>query len=286
MKKFTLLLLLAFMISGGVSAQEKSVVRLNLSFLRTNEEAPVLRCDAKSKNGKKYEPVENASVNIYFSEESDDHLIGKVETDAKGVARLTLSGAFLAAVDTSATSHFIATLAGTETHKAASAELDVTRARITLELKEKDSVRTMTTTLSEWASGTWKPVGETEMKFFVKTTFSDLPVGDDAYITDSEGTITAPFEITLPGDEEGSLNVGSKIEDHELYGTLYAVQKVKWGIPAVQDNSFYKRTLWASRDKTPWWLLVGPNLIIAAVWGSIFYLFFLLLRIRKSGLQN
>ena len=59
---------------------------------------------------------------------------------------------------------------------------------------------------------------------------------------------------------------------NEAYGSLVSTKTAKWGQPRVPDNSFAKRTLWATRDKTPLWLLIFPNLIIVTVWGIIFYL--------------
>ena len=61
------------------------------------------------------------------------------------------------------------------------------------------------------------------------------------------------------------------------------MKTVKWGLPTEVDNSFYKRTLWAARDKTPYWLLITPNVIIITVWGFIIYLLYLVQLIRKLG---
>ncbi|MBS1977588.1 MAG: hypothetical protein JST46_09465 [Bacteroidetes bacterium] len=267
-------------------AQDKASVRLGLTFRKVNDEPAVLRCEAKTKAGKRFEPVENAIVNIYFSEENNSNLIGTTKTNGKGIADVNVPASFLTRMDSTASWHFVATLTEGETYKGASAEADVTRARLQVDFQEADSTRTIVAILSEWKDGKWTPVPQTEVKLIVKTLFSDLPVGEDTYTTDDEGKASTTFDMKLPGDAEGNLTLGAKLEDHEAYGTLFATSKMKWGVPTPPDNSFSQRTLWASRDKTPWWLLIGPNLIILAVWGSIFYLVYLFVKIRRSGMQK
>jgi hypothetical protein len=77
------------------------------------------------------------------------------------------------------------------------------------------------------------------------------------------------------------------IEDHDEFGSIFAFTMKKWGKPTVDDNSaFERRTLWSTRDKTPYWLLVFPNLIIFGVWGVIVYLVLQIFKIKKLSKQN
>ena len=97
----------------------------------------------------------------------------------------------------------------------------------------------------------------------------------------------ASASLAMP---QGNIDIGAKIDDHEMYGSLVSTKAAKWGVPLNPDNSFAKtfakRTLWATRDKTPIWLLVFPNLIIVSVWGIIFFLIYQITRIIKLGKAN
>ena len=99
--------------------------------------------------------------------------------------------------------------------------------------------------------------------------------------------MSAEFGFDLPGDAQGDITIGAKIDEHEVYGSLMSTKAAKWGVPLDSDTSFAKsfakRTLWSTRDKTPIWLLVFPNLIIVSVWGIIFYLIYQIFRIIKLG---
>ena len=116
---------------------------------------------------------------------------------------------------------------------------------------------------------------------------SDLKVSEEeTFSTDPQGEASTEFSLSVPGDTQGNITVGAKLDDHEAYGSLVSAKAVKWGVPRAPDTSFSKRTLWATRDKTPIWLLVFPNLIIVVVWGIIFYLICQIARIIKIGKAN
>ena len=44
------------------------------------------------------------------------------------------------------------------------------------------------------------------------------------------------------------------------------------GIPIVDESTFDERTMWSPRSKTPFFLLILPNLLTLGIWGFIIYL--------------
>jgi hypothetical protein len=167
-------------------------------------------------------------------------------------------------------------------------EIEITKARIELSLSDVDSTRKVNAKLLALKEGKWIEVPETEMKLFVRRAFSDLPLSENALTSNETGEVSAEFnpKTPIPGDFKGNIIIGAKVEDNESYGTIISLTYAAWGIPSKPDGSFLERSLWAARDKTPIWLLVFPNLIIATVWGLIFYMIYLIFRIRKVGLQK
>ena len=137
----------------------------------------------------------------------------------------------------------------------------------------------------------WVAQPETEIKLVVRRLMSDLSATEEeTFTTDENGEVSAEFSLIIPGDAQGNIIIGAKIDDHEMYGSLVSTKTAKWGVQPiltiVPRNSFAKRTLWATRDKTPLWLLIFPNLIIVTVWGIIFYLIYQITRIIKLGRAN
>ncbi len=277
-------------LAASIQAQdkiEKIAVKVDLAYHQQDDGLPVLIVSAKTKKGKKFEPVDSVDVYVYLNEESTGGFIGRIRTNNKGIGKLSLPDRLKNDWLTLATSTFIATLTGSERFKDASTEIEITKAKIELNAEEKDSVRTISAKVLALQDSVWVEVPEVEIKLVVRRLLSDLKAGEeDSYTTDEKGEAAAEFNLNIPGDYEGNIFIGAKIDENETYGNLVATKKMKWGIPLERDNSFEARTLWATRDKTPLWLLIFPNLIIASVWGIIFYLLYQITRIIKLGKTN
>ncbi|UKJ06113.1 hypothetical protein [Solitalea lacus] len=263
----------------------KSTIQIYLAYSQVNNDLPVIKASAKIKK-EKFVPLEGVYINLFFNTETSAGFMGRVKTNLLGDGYLALPMRFKAQWDTAANFKFIGTVTQDKRFETQSSELEITKAKIELTLDEVDSVRSIhAKVLAIQPDGKWVPVPETEVKLVVRRLLSDLTATEEeSYTTDSiGGEVSADFNLSIPGDSKGNIIVGAKIDDNELYGTLIAVKTVKWGTPFVQDNSFAKRSLWATRDKTPLWLLIFPNLIIICVWGIIFYLIYQITRLIKLG---
>jgi Ni/Fe-hydrogenase subunit HybB-like protein len=286
----TLLLALFMVVAPSSSAvsqgDKKKTLSLNLAYYQRNSDLPILKVTAKTKPVKKFEPVEGIDVNLFLNEEMASGFIAKAKTNMKGEASVRLPIRFKSAWDSASTFLFIAAATGDNDFEDVSTEIEITKARIELTLEEEDSVRTISAKLTALEDG-WVVVPETEMKLTVKRSLADINAGEeDTYTTDETGECSAGYSLVVPGDKDGNIFIGAKIEDHELYGSIETSQSVKWGTPLPLDNSFAKRTLFATRDKTPLWLLIFPNAIIAGVWGAILFLLYQIFKIKKLGSQS
>jgi len=268
-----------------LAQEEKSAIKVSIVYTQVNDQPPILKLTTKVKAGKKFTPLGGAEGSVWYNEETKEGLIGQFKTDKQGLALISLPPQLATRLDSLSPLKFIAAVSATAKWDEEKTEIEVTRAKIELALTEVDSVRKMEAKVLALKDGKWIEVPDTEIKFFVKRLFSDFPVGETA-TTDNVGAASTEYKIVIPGDLEGNIIVGAKIDDNETYGTISGMKTIKWGTPTEADNSFYDRTLWAARDKTPYWLLIFPNVIIATVWGFIFYLVYLIIRIRKVGIHD
>jgi len=127
------------------------------------------------------------------------------------------------------------------------------------------------------------PVKGTEVHLYVKRMYSLLPVGK-VVATDEKGQADIAFPLNLPGDRNDLITVIAKIEGDDTYGNVQAQEKVKWGVLPKGDLSHLSnRSLSASRENAPMFLVVASILIIVFIWGTIFYIVFQLVRIKKSA---
>ena len=150
---------------------------------------------------------------------------------------------------------------------------------IKLSFEQTDSTKTCkATVVSDGA-----PVKEKEVHLYVKRLYSLLPVGKVAS-TDSLGEAEISFPKDLPGDQNGMLTVIAKIEKDDVYGTVETQSQVKWGAaPKAELLHLSSRSLSASRENAPMFLVIASSLIIIVIWGTIFYVVFQLLKIKKAA---
>lgn len=264
--------------------KEKDLIRIAMAYYQTDEALPVIKATASTKKDQKFVPVAGIEVNLFFNEETAGGFMGRLTTNDRGTASMTLPVKFKTAWDSMTTFKFIGTVTSNKQFEDIATEIEIIKARIELSLSEEDSIRTIKAVLRAYTDSGLVSVPETDLLLVVSRLLSDIGAGEEEfYTTDENGEVSTPFTVKFPGDENGIIRVGAKIEDHELYGNVKTTQNIPWGTPLLADHSFAKRSLWATRDKTPIWLLIFPNLLIIGVWGTIIYLINLILKIRKLG---
>jgi hypothetical protein len=284
----TCLLLISFTsLIQGIQAQDSVVKQpiVKLYYYSVNNTIPYLLVQTQFKEGKKYSPAEKISGQLYLDGDSSEaNLVGKFTTDETGLAKLILPVTARQIWNNAALHTFKATASGkgfenTET------ELSITKSKITIDTSSDESTKSVTVTVTQLIDRKWVPAKDVELKIGISRLNSLLPVGDEeTYTTDSNGQVTAEFKKdTMPGDIKENISLITKVEENEFYGNLSVEKTVPWGVYKVYETNFNKRTLWATRDKTPPWLLIMAYSIIAGVWGVFVYLIFQLAKIIKLG---
>jgi len=287
---FILLLLpfLFILLNNKVAAQkEDSVISeevVKLRYYNENNSMQYLIVESMLKTGKKTEPLKNKTFQLYLDSVAGENLIGKVTTDITGKAKSFLPTSLKPIWNTNSLHKFFAVIPGKEDEPAA--ELEITKAKIQIDTSSADGVRSITVQVMKFENGEWVPANEVEMKVGIQRLGSILSAGDEpTYTTDSSGTVTV--EVTkdsLPGDAMGNFIIAAKVEDNDAVGNLLVEKKVAWGVATIQDNNFFdQRTLWSTRFKTPFWLLFIAYSIVISVWGTLIYLVFQLVKIKKLG---
>jgi hypothetical protein len=142
-------------------------------------------------------------------------------------------------------------------------------------------------TFTALENGEWIPVKDVDIKIAVKRMGGTLTIGEEAtYATDSSGTVAAEFKRdSIPGDANGNIVLIATVEDNDKYGNLSVEKTAKWGAPFTYHSTFNERSLFASRNKTPVWLLFMAYFIIGIVWGTLIFLVFQIFKIKKLGKQ-
>jgi hypothetical protein len=157
----------------------------------------------------------------------------------------------------------------------------VSKAELKVTVDMKDSVKTATALLT--LNG--QPVNEKAISFFVKRLYSLHPIGESA-TTDEDGIATIDIPMDIPADLEGNLAVIANIVDDENVGTVEGSTIVAWPMKSEKTGHWGERSLSASRDKAPFYLILVSNVIICIIWGTILYVLLQLFKIKKYSKLN
>lgn len=150
---------------------------------------------------------------------------------------------------------------------------------LTVSFSEDNDTKIITTKAADQSG---MPIEDLELYYFVKRTFSLLPIGDPFNSTDENGIIEVKFPNDLPGDTEGNVIIVVKILESDLYNDQTLEVSKNWGIPTViEDPKTEKRSLWAAAANAPISLIVIVTSMIIAVWYIIFYIIFKLYKISR-----
>ena len=283
---FLLLPCLAVLFANGVAGQGDSIVSkelVKLKYFNDNNSVQFLILENTRKTGKKIEPLANKTFHIFLDSNKTERLIAKVITDKKGKAKAFLPPSLKTAWEANPLHKFIAMEEGKEDD---AVELEITKAKINIDTISENGARSIIVRVKKFENGAWIPANEVEMKVGIQRHGGILSAGDEeVYTTDSSGTVTAELKKdSLPGDMQGNIILAAKVEDNDLFGNMLIEKTVPWGVAVKSDGSFFdKRSLWSTRIRTPLWLLFMAYSIVIGVWGTIFYLVFQIIKIKKIG---
>lgn len=106
---------------------------------------------------------------------------------------------------------------------------------------------------------------------------------DGIKTTDNLGAASFKVPENLPGDSLGYITFSASLADLELYGNTQTDTTLLAGVPTHLPALNSQRAMWNTVWKAPVWLLATYFIGVLAVWGTIFYIIFMM---RKIYLIN
>ena len=284
-----------FFLLSGISgykavaqAKEKGPLKISIAYFTADNKFPWLAINAKSKIDGKFQPVAGVEVKLFLDKDSSGKgigLIGKVVTNEKGKVTTDFPPSLEKIWKASPNHTFIAVTDKTKDFDETNTEISIVKSKITIDTAADKNV---VATFSEFKNNEWVPVKGVEIKLGIKRQGGDLQIGEEqSYTTDSLGKVKGEFKkLGMPGDKTGNIVLVAKVEDNDQYGSLRIEKAEPWGVKFVANDDFFQRALWGSQFHSPFWLVFMAYSIVIGVWGTIVYLIFLLLKIKKLGKEE
>ncbi len=261
----------------------KNSIRLKADYIKTMNKEIAFNLRASSKVDGSNIDVANIELTI-FNEYNDDSVkLGSTITDSEGKSIFVINDLNLIKPDSTGLYNVLISFKGNDAYKRASKSLSYKDATIEAKIFTKDSINYITATLKDTATDS--VLSDQILTVLVKRLFRPLRIGPEFNTTDDFGTIVVPVEEGIPG-VGGMLTFEVVLKDNEDYGTVKAEVTAPLGTPVVDESTFDERTMWSPRNKTPYLLLIFPNLLILTMWGLIIYLIINLHKISKSKFKN
>ncbi|OQY96834.1 MAG: hypothetical protein B6D37_00800 [Sphingobacteriales bacterium UTBCD1] len=285
---FVFLPLLVPTMASGQDSVEKTPT-LSLKYFSSDQNIPYILVQSRYKVGRKFEPVKGVTVLFYLdSVAPSTKITDKATTNEFGEAIAALPPALKNTWDASDKHKFIAEAFGNNEFDGLEADIEINKAKLSLDTSSADGVKTVSVTVTQLENGKWEPVKAVELRIGIQRMESILKIGEeDTYTTDSAGKVNTEFKINnLPGDKKGNLVLVASVEDNDQLGNLKVEKTVPWGVAENPVNNFNERSLFATRGKSPAWLLFMAYGIIGIVWGTLIYLIFQIFKIRKLGTET
>jgi hypothetical protein len=263
---------------AGQWAQAQSVKpRISTDYFRVMNVERYLTATVKYKGDDGIGPAMNLSLNIYAEVAEDSLLmVGTATTDMAGTAKYVIPEAAVNAGTPDSVYQYYFKVEDRDGFKDASKGVKFTDASVEATVLDIDSIQTVQAKVSD-SQG--EPLEDEKVTVQVERLFAPLTVGESSYKTDEDGIILVPMEEPLPG-VDGNLKFIITMEGRK-YGTVIHKFEAPIGVPVVDLSTFDQRTMWSPPSKTPWFLLIFPNLIILGIWAVIALLVFNLYRISK-----
>ena len=156
---------------------------------------------------------------------------------------------------------------------------NTSNAKIQISFSKEDSIKEINAVITNADTA----VKGVDVHFYIKKSFGLLPLEGDFTTTDADGKASVDFPTDIPGDQAGNVTVIAKVEDNDELGNLETTKTVQWGVPVSAEQSVQTRALWASANNAPWPLVITVTGMVGIVWGTIFYIVFQLVAIKRAG---
>ncbi len=274
---FLILMVLFGLIGTNGYCQDKKSVSLSVQPYRLVKEYSFLNISATSKGKKGFEPCANLDFTVYKTDTTGvvaDFKLGSIKTNKDGKAKFVLPKK-----ENLLSGSYIVKLENNKVYEDTDETVSVTNVSIEAKVEKTDSVYVLKARLLD---NSGQPIADEALNAGLKRLFGNLSMGEeDSYTTDVEGKIEVPIDKGLTG-LNGKLNFQVTISESDKYGTVIANVYSNFGVPIVDKSTFNERTMWSPPTKTPYFLLLIPNVILIGIWSILTFLLFNLVKIYKS----
>ncbi|HNP94041.1 MAG TPA: hypothetical protein PKJ63_00385 [Cyclobacteriaceae bacterium] len=268
----------------SVEAQDKKFrARVSAQYVKITGKESSIRLSAKYRGEDGFEPATGLSFNVYKVISDDSlFLIGTTTTNDAGKAKVILTDSDNKYSSGDTIFNYVARIENNDKFEDSETSISFSDANLTAEVLSIDSTYQIKGVLTDHSGN---PLPGQLLTVGLQRFYAPLHIGDEFYETDENGAVTVPLNEPMPA-VDGILTFEISLNESDQYGTIQTLVSAPIGIPVKDESTFDQRTMWSPPTKTPYYLLIFPNLIILGVWVPIIILVINLFRISKTKINS
>ncbi|MDX1285817.1 MAG: hypothetical protein R3182_12425 [Draconibacterium sp.] len=276
-KVIATILFIGFLVQTSAIQAQSVRSRLKITYEKNSDGTKELNAKLLLRQGRRYIPAPDFEIEFTATNNKEVTRFGTGTTNTDGEAMMIISSEYKVPVNEENYSTFTATFAGNDTCRSSTSDVEVKDISINVEVSDIESKTVMVTLLEKDSTGNQIPVADEFLSISIERLYSLLPIGDG--MTDENGIFEFTYEDEIPGDAEGNINLVIRLEESELYGTVEAESKAKWGTPVSNEVDVSARALWS--DQAPLWMLIAVFIVLIGAWFNFGLAIYNLLKIKK-----
>ena len=258
---------------------QKQKIRLKADYFKVINGSNYIKIGAIARINKETVAVPNIELSIENEYYDEITVLGSIKTNMKGESKFIIPDFKILKPDSSHVYNINIIFKGNDNFKRASKSVTFKDAIIEANLISKDSVNYVSAKLFDTATDSL--IKGESLDVQIKRLFRPLLIGEEFNYTDENGSIMVPVENGIPG-VDGILTLEVVLKDNDDYGTVKTSFDAPIGVQIKEESTFDDRTMWSPRSKTPYFLLIVPNILTFSIWGIIIFLIFSLYKISRS----
>lgn len=251
---------------------------ISLKVIKNNDGTRTFTSKLTGEGEKGKFPVYQGNVCFYNEADGHQNIIGNLKTNQDGIVVLLVGKETKYQKDKDGIIIIKAAFTGSEKVKGSEALVKFKDLNLSLNLEEKDSVRTILVNANSLGVNDEQiPLKEATVNIYVQGLFTKLKVGD-CTIANGQGSFKFPDNIQ--GDENGNTKIFAKVEEDENYGDVEKVEMAKWGqhrLGFVEPT----RSLWSAG--APLWMIITLTVLLVGVWSHYLFAIIQLVKVHKEG---
>lgn len=238
MKYLLLSLFLTFTVASAIAKPQK--VYMSMEYTSYINENSLIQLSTKARVDGKFQALPNLTIELYMLTAEGDSLLTNLITDANGEAQLLIAEDFKFVLNEKGFFNLRAVFPGNKEYKKAKKKLKAKGLKLKAEFVEKEGNKNILIQASDINSqeeGVELP--EINIEIAVKRLFADLKIGSLKLVN---GTAEYIFDESLPGIDDGELELLIKVVDNRTYKNVVFSQKVKWGQKISVEDPTQKKS--------------------------------------------